>query len=64
MAYWVKVARVNEIPVGTSKVVEAGGTPVALFNIEGTFYALGNICLHQGGPLGEGRVQGTTVTCP
>lgn len=64
MAHWVKVAQVDEIPVGKSKVVEVGGAQVALFNVEGTFYALDNICLHMGGPLGEGRVQGAVVTCP
>ena len=36
----------------------------ALFNIEGTFYAMGNSCPHRGGPLGEGSLAGSTVTCP
>ena len=37
---------------------------VALFNVEGTFYALDGVCPHAGGPLGEGTLRGTTVTCP
>lgn len=37
---------------------------VALFNIEGVFYALDGVCPHQGGPLGKGAVQGHVVTCP
>src|SRR5262249_34203705 len=36
----------------------------ALFNVEGTFYAIDNTCTHRGGPLGEGELSGDTVTCP
>ncbi len=60
----VKVARVDEVPAGTGKVVKAGTTELALFNVGGTFYALDNRCTHLGGPLGEGEVEGTQVTCP
>lgn len=59
-----KVATKSEIPPGTGKVVEAGGKTVAVFNCDGTFYAIDNACKHRGGPLGEGAVSGTTVTCP
>ena len=45
-------------------MVQAGGKTIALFNIDGTFYAVDNACTHRGGPLGEGRVDGTIVTCP
>ena len=64
MAVLTKVAKKSEIPTGTGKVVEAGGKTVALFNCEGTFYAMDNTCKHRGGPLGEGSLSGTTVTCP
>lgn len=60
----VKVANVNELATGTAKVVQAGNKALALFNLEGTFYALDNTCTHVGGPLGEGHVQGNVVTCP
>jgi nitrite reductase/ring-hydroxylating ferredoxin subunit len=60
----VKVARVDEVPVGTGKVVRAGKTELALFNLGGTFYALDNRCTHMGGPLGEGKVENNHVTCP
>jgi nitrite reductase (NADH) small subunit len=59
-----KVATTSEIPPGTGKVVEVGGKTVAVFNCDGTFYAIDNTCKHRGGPLGEGAVSGTTVTCP
>jgi 3-phenylpropionate/trans-cinnamate dioxygenase ferredoxin component len=58
------VARVEDVPPGTGKVVQAGNRALALFNLGGTFYALDNRCTHMGGPLGEGAVEGTHVTCP
>jgi nitrite reductase/ring-hydroxylating ferredoxin subunit len=60
----VKVADVRQVPRGTGKVVEAGGKVLALFNLNGTFYALDNRCTHVGGPLGQGAVMGNQVTCP
>jgi nitrite reductase/ring-hydroxylating ferredoxin subunit len=41
-----------------------GGRPVALFNVDGTFYALSNVCIHRGGPLGQGLLEGQVVMCP
>ncbi len=64
MATLTKVATTSEIPAGTGKVVEVGGKQLALFNCDGTFYAIDNRCAHRGGPLGEGSLNGTKVTCP
>jgi NAD(P)H-dependent nitrite reductase small subunit len=64
MAVLTKVAKAAEIPPGTGKVIEAGGKTLAVFNCEGAFYAIDNTCKHRGGPLGEGMLSGTTVTCP
>ncbi len=58
------VAKIDEIPAGTGKVVFAGDRAIALFNANGIFYAIDNTCPHRGGPLGEGELDGTTVTCP
>ncbi len=60
----VKVGRVDEVPAGAGKVVRAGNTELALFNVGGTFYALDNRCTHVGGPLGEGKIEENQVTCP
>ena len=49
---------------GTGAVVEAGGKLLALFCIEGRWCAIDNTCAHRGGPLGEGALEGTCVTCP
>ena len=61
---WVKVAKTDEVAEGGSKVAEANGQPLALFKVGGTIYALDNTCPHQGGPLGEGYLDGSEVTCP
>jgi nitrite reductase (NADH) small subunit len=59
-----RAAKVSEIPVGSIKEVQIGGKPVALANVGGTFYAINNACLHRGGPLGQGQLEGSVVTCP
>ncbi|HXG12497.1 MAG TPA: non-heme iron oxygenase ferredoxin subunit [Gemmataceae bacterium] len=64
MSRWVRVASVREVAPGTGKVVEAEGQSLALFNVDGTFYALDNTCTHVGGPLGEGALAGEVVACP
>ncbi len=60
----VKVARTSDLPPGNAMSVEVAGETVALFNIDGTYYAIGNTCAHRGGPLCEGDVEGSVVTCP
>jgi nitrite reductase/ring-hydroxylating ferredoxin subunit len=60
----VKVAGPGEVGEGQGCVVEAEGRALALFNVEGRFYALDNACAHRGGPLGEGDLEGRVVVCP
>ena len=64
MGELIKVATLSEIPPGTCLHVEVAGREVAIFNVEGTIYAMGGTCTHEGGPLGEGDLDGTVVTCP
>ena len=52
------VAPVGEFPPGTRRLVTVRGRPIAIFNIEGEFFALFNRCPHQGGPLAEGLLTG------
>ncbi len=61
---FIAVAQVQDIPPGTGRTVEVKGVWIALFNIEGTFYAIDNACPHAGGPLGEGKLCGSVVECP
>lgn len=60
----VRVAAAGDVPAGESRVVEAAGRSLALFNVEGTLHAIDNACPHRGGPLGEGDVDGRLVSCP
>ena len=65
MAEFVNVAKTNEIAPGEVKQIElADETQLCLANVDGTFYAIGGECTHAGGPLGEGELDGTIVTCP
>ncbi len=64
MTEFVSVAKTGDISAGQGRVVEVNGKPIALFNVDGTYFAIDNICLHQGGPLGEGALDGKVVTCP
>ena len=63
MAY-TKVAKTADIPTGTGKSFTVDSKPVALFNIDGTFYAIEDVCPHHGAPLGGGPLDGTIVACP
>jgi nitrite reductase/ring-hydroxylating ferredoxin subunit len=64
MSDFVKVASLSDLGAGTCRTVEANGKSVALFNVAGTIYALDNTCLHRGGPLGDGMLEGDVITCP
>jgi len=59
-----RVAKIAELTVGSVGEFQVGGTAVALANVGGTIYAINNTCLHEGGPLGEGTLEGKVVTCP
>jgi nitrite reductase (NADH) small subunit len=62
--YYLPVATLDEIPPGERKIVTLGEREVAVFNVAGALYAIENLCPHQGGPLGEGWLEGTLLTCP
>ncbi|MBI4465067.1 MAG: non-heme iron oxygenase ferredoxin subunit [Acidobacteria bacterium] len=64
MANFVKVAAVSDVEPGKVKEYTVNGKVIALCNVEGEFYALDNVCLHRGGPLGQGYIDGDKVECP
>ena len=64
MPRWIPLAQVADCPPGESLELLAEGRIVALFNVNGTFYALDGVCPHQGGPLGKGNLQVCLVQCP
>jgi len=64
MGEFVKAASTNEIPPGQARLVVVKGKEIALFNVDGAYFALANACTHEEGPLAEGEVEGHEVTCP
>ena len=64
MSEFAPAIAVGDLPPGTAAAVVVDGQPVALFNLEGTFHALAARCPHRGGPLGEGFLDGSRVSCP
>jgi NAD(P)H-dependent nitrite reductase small subunit len=64
MSDFTRVIPVADLPPGQATQVEVDGQRVALFNVDGTFYALSNRCPHRGGSLGQGFLDGTRVSCP
>src|SRR6266436_6529113 len=56
-----RMAKTKDVPPGQAAAFTIEGQKIALFNVEGTYYAIGDTCTHRGGPLSEGDVQGTKV---
>jgi 3-phenylpropionate/trans-cinnamate dioxygenase ferredoxin subunit len=61
---FVEIASVSELPNGGRLFLEIGNHPIVVFNIAGQFFALGDICSHDDGPLGDGVIDGNLITCP
>jgi NAD(P)H-dependent nitrite reductase small subunit len=59
-----KAASTGEIPMGSGRVVEIAGQEIALFNFNGEFYAISDMCPHRGASLAEGFLDGGKVFCP
>lgn len=64
MAEFVQVATVDEIPAGERKLVWVDEEPAVLFNVEGEFFCVADVCSHDGGPLGEGELVDHEIECP
>jgi nitrite reductase (NADH) small subunit len=58
-----RAARQDEIPLGQIREFQVAGKAIAIANLEGKFFAINSVCLHHG-PLGEGELNGSLVTCP
>ena len=58
MGEFVRVTGTDDVKPGHGIVAEVNGKTLAVFNVDGTFHAIDNTCLHRGGPLGEGEVEG------
>jgi 3-phenylpropionate/trans-cinnamate dioxygenase ferredoxin subunit len=64
MSDFIKVAETSDIPVGRVKVVVVGDRRIALCNVGGEFFAIDDVCTHDGGPLDQGELDGDVIECP
>lgn len=64
MADYVTVCSISELPPGRREVFEINSRWVAVFNIDGKFYAIEDLCTHDEGPLAEGEIEGHEIKCP
>ena len=63
-ARWITVARVAELPEGSRRVVRLDDQPIAVFHLDDGWYAIDDVCTHDGGPVAEGRLEGCIIECP
>lgn len=61
---FLRAAGKSDVPPGQIREIRLNGTSVAIANVDGKFFAINSVCLHHGGPLGEGELEGKVVTCP
>jgi 3-phenylpropionate/trans-cinnamate dioxygenase ferredoxin subunit len=61
---FIEIAPVAELPNGERLFVELEGRSLVIFNIAGQFFAIGDICSHDDGPVGEGDLEGYNIVCP
>lgn len=64
MVEFVTVAKTDEIKPGERLIIEFGRTWVAIFNVDGKYYAIEDVCPHDDGPLAEGELRGCVIECP
>ncbi len=64
MSEFIEVGRLDDVPPGGKLLVDFDGRALAVFNVEGTLYAIDDVCTHDGGPLAEGEIIGCEIRCP
>ncbi len=61
---FVTVAKVGEIPEGGRRIVRIDDQAIAVFHLDGGYYAIEDVCTHDGGPVAEGTLEGDIIECP
>ncbi len=64
MSDWIDVAAANAIAEGEHVVVDVDGSDVAIFNLKGEFYAIEDVCTHDGAEIASGELDGDEIICP
>jgi 3-phenylpropionate/trans-cinnamate dioxygenase ferredoxin component len=63
-AEFIEIAPASELPNGERLFVDLGDKPIVILNVAGKLFALGDICTHDDGPLGDGMIEGNNIVCP
>lgn len=61
---FVRAGLIADVPPGTIRELHVNGKGVAVANVGGVLHCISNLCLHRGGPLSDGSLEGNIVTCP
>jgi 3-phenylpropionate/trans-cinnamate dioxygenase ferredoxin subunit len=61
---YIEISPASELPNGERLFVDVGDRPIVIFNIAGQFFAIGDVCTHDDGPLGDGDLEGFNIVCP
>jgi 3-phenylpropionate/trans-cinnamate dioxygenase ferredoxin component len=61
---FVEIVPVDQLSPGERLFVELGGTSIVLFNLAGKLFALGDVCSHDNGPVGDGEIEDDQIICP
>ena len=64
MSNWVAVAKEDEIKSGGFRVAEVDGAQIVVFNFDGEYYAIEDLCTHDSGKLTGGTIEGAEIVCP
>lgn len=62
--HFYPIGSIDEVKPGERLFIEIGDKPIVLLNVAGALYALGDVCTHDGGPLGDGELEGFDIICP
>ena len=64
MAGWLDVAGIDELGPGSRRAIDVDGVAIAVFNLGGEYFAIQDICPHDGGELANGNLEGEVIVCP
>ena len=61
---FLEIAPADQLPVGERIYIEAEGKPIVIFNMAGKLFAIGDVCSHDNGPVGDGEIEENEIICP
>ncbi len=63
-ARFVRVGKASEVPAGRVEIFDVEDRKIAVYHLADGYYAIEDLCTHDGGPLAEGEIEGDQVICP